>query len=309
MWRLLFAFAVVAPVFSGFVVPILSTSSSRDGPAPRRATTSAVSRPLQSGSSSPAEWAVIFDCDGVILESESLHREAYNAVFREFAVDYEWSPEYYDELQNKVGGGKPKMRYYFGENGWPRSKLGPPPETDQEKDLLIDSLQDRKTDIYKEFVADGTAVLRPGVQRLIDETKAIPGGKMAICSASTKDACLFVLDNLLGEENLSKFDLVLAGDDVPRRKPDPMIYALASEKLGVPPERCMVIEDSLIGLEAALGAKMNCVITYTGSTESQARYICCCTCDFAGSLGVYPELGDEGTTQVRASELLKLMGV
>lgn len=41
----------------------------------------------------------------------------------------------------KVGGGKPKMRYYFGENGWPKSKLGAPPETDQEKDLLIDSLQ------------------------------------------------------------------------------------------------------------------------------------------------------------------------
>lgn len=63
------------------------------------------------------------------------------------------------------------------------------------------------------------------------------GGKMAICSASTKDACLFVLDSLLGKDNLEKFDLILAGDDVPRRKPDPMIYKLASEKLGVPPER------------------------------------------------------------------------
>lgn len=63
------------------------------------------------------------------------------------------------------------------------------------------------------------------------------GGKMAICSASTKTSCLFVLDNLLGEENLQKFDLILAGDDVPRRKPDPMIYNLASEKLGVVPER------------------------------------------------------------------------
>ncbi|CAN0130799.1 unnamed protein product [Hapterophycus canaliculatus] len=123
---------------------------------------------------------------------------------------------------------------------------------------------------------------------------------MAICSASTKDACLFVLENLLGKENLRKFDLILAGDDVSRRKPDPMIYTLASETLGVPPQRCMVIEDSLIGLEAALGADMNCVITYTGSTESQ---------DFAGSLSVYSELGDEGNVQVRASELLKLMGV
>lgn len=36
------------------------------------------------------------------IQSESLHREAYNAVFREFDVDYNWSPEYYDELQNKV---------------------------------------------------------------------------------------------------------------------------------------------------------------------------------------------------------------
>lgn len=60
---------------------------------------------------------------------------------------------------------------------------------------------------------------------------------MAICSASTKDACLFVLDNLLGKENLDKFDLILAGDDVPRRKPDPMIYTLASERLAVPAER------------------------------------------------------------------------
>ncbi|CAM9902292.1 unnamed protein product [Laminaria digitata] len=187
------------------------------------------------------------------------------------------------------------MRYYFGENGWPASKLGGPPETDDEKTLLIDSLQDRKTNIYKEFVADGTAMLRPGIQRLIDETRAIPGGKMAICSASTKDACLFVLDNLLGKENLDKFDLILAGDDVPQRKPDPMIYDLASEKLGIPPERCMVIEDSLIGLKAALGANMSCVITYTESTKSQ---------DFAGSAKVYPDLGEEGGVEVRAEELL-----
>eukprot|EP00904_Undaria_pinnatifida_P009252 jgi/Undpi1/5457/HiC_scaffold_2.g00736.m1 len=246
----------------------------------------------------PAPWALIFDCDGVILESESLHREAYNTVFREFDVDYNWTPEYYDELQNKVGGGKPKMRYYFGENGWPQSKLGGPPQTDDEKTLLIDSLQDRKTNIYKEFVANGTAMLRPGIQRLIDETRAIAGGKMAICSASTKDACLFVLDNLLGKENLDKFDLILAGDDVSQRKPHPMIYKLASEKLGVPPERCMVIEDSLIGLEAALGARMNCVITYTESTKSQ---------DFAGSVKVYPDLGEEGGVEVRAQELLDLM--
>lgn len=44
----------------------------------------------------------------------------------------------------QVGGGKPKMRYYFGENGWPKSKLGGAPQTDGEKELLIDSLQVRR---------------------------------------------------------------------------------------------------------------------------------------------------------------------
>lgn len=58
---------------------------------------------------------------GVILESEDLHRVAYNATFEHFRVqpkgegDYaDWSVEFYDKLQNSIGGGKPKMRWYFG---------------------------------------------------------------------------------------------------------------------------------------------------------------------------------------------------
>lgn len=285
--------AFLAPTWGFLPPPSCRVPVSRK-PGPAAASMAEIS------ASNQGNWALILDCDGVILESESLHREAYNAVFREFRVDYNWSPEYYDVLQNKVGGGKPKMRFYFGENGWPASKLGPPPTSDAEKDDLVDALQDRKTMIYKEYIADGTAVLRPGIQRLIDEASVIPGGKMAICSASTKDSCLFVLDNLLGKGNLDKFDLILAGDDVPRRKPDPMIYTLASEKLGIAPQRCVVIEDSLIGLEAALGASMSCIITHTESTKDQ---------EFLGALGVYSELGNDGSVQVRASDLLKLIGV
>lgn len=66
--------------------------------------------------------ALIFDCDGVIVESEGIHREAYNAAFQHFNVvcpgtsgPLVWTEEFYDMLQNKVGGGKPKMRWYFGE--------------------------------------------------------------------------------------------------------------------------------------------------------------------------------------------------
>ena len=64
--------------------------------------------------------ALVFDCDGVILESEDLHRRAYNAAFSHFQIvcpglgsdqPLEWTSEFYDKFQNQIGGGKPKMRW------------------------------------------------------------------------------------------------------------------------------------------------------------------------------------------------------
>ncbi|CAM9767441.1 unnamed protein product, partial [Chrysoparadoxa australica] len=291
--------------------------------------TSLTAAPARAATGSGEEQlAIIFDCDGVILESEGLHRTAYNKVFSEFDVDYVWTEDYYDVLQNKIGGGKPKMRFHFGENGWPSSKLGPAPTSDDEQERLIDSLQDRKNEIYKELIAGGEVPVRPGFHRVVKEAAAMPGVKLAICSASTKTSCLFVLDNLLGPQVLSgllhktiasltpqvrpwkhfvhlifwlgtpnallsslltascpcpDFELILAGDDVPRRKPDPMIYIQASSALGVPPERCIVVEDSVVGLDAAVGAGMKCIITHTPSTASQ---------DFTRAELVVPELGE-----------------
>ncbi|KAK8971491.1 hypothetical protein KSP40_PGU006983 [Platanthera guangdongensis] len=65
--------------------------------------------------------ALIFDCDGVILESEHLHRQAYNDAFAHFAIRCSisspkplyWDSDFYDELQNRIGGGKPKMRWCY----------------------------------------------------------------------------------------------------------------------------------------------------------------------------------------------------
>lgn len=221
--------------------------------------------------------ALIFDCDGVIVESEDIHREAYNAAFNQFDIrcpndtnTLVWTEEFYDMLQNKVGGGKPKMRWYFGEYGWPTSSLldGKTPSSDQEKDLLIDTLQDWKTDKYKEIIGSGEIKPREGILELMDAARAA-GVPVAVCSASTKAACLFVMDNLLGKERFETLDLFMAGDDVPFKKPDPTIYKVAAERLQVDPSRCIVVEDSMVGLAAAVGAGMKCVITYTNSTASQ----------------------------------------
>ena len=103
------------------------------------------------------------------MESEDIHRRAYNATFEHFNVvvpssgsaPLHWSEEYYDGLQNKVGGGKPKMRYYFGEHGWPTSSVlgGRAPQSDEEKELLVDTLQDWKTDKYKDIIGQSGGLL------------------------------------------------------------------------------------------------------------------------------------------------------
>ncbi|GAB2226081.1 hypothetical protein Drorol1_Dr00021867 [Drosera rotundifolia] len=254
--------------------------------SPRR-----VRRRLRSRRISPiaALKALIFDCDGVILESEHLHRQAYNDAFEEFNVrcgqrekgPVNWYPEFYDKLQNRIGGGKPKMRWYFKEHGWPSSTIFEvPPESDADRAKLIDILQDWKTERYQEIIKSGTVQPRPGVLSLMDEAKAA-GKKLAVCSAATKSSVILCLENLIGLERFHGLDCFLAGDDVKEKKPDPSIYRTAAKKLDVQGTDCLVVEDSVIGLQAAKGAGMSCVVTYTSSTANQ---------DFSDAIAIYPDL-------------------
>lgn len=78
-----------------------------------------VSVSASASSSSNGLGVLVFDCDGVILESEHLHRQAYNDAFAHFNVrcvsspqPLNWGLDFYDELQNQIGGGKPKMRWF-----------------------------------------------------------------------------------------------------------------------------------------------------------------------------------------------------
>ncbi|PON47640.1 HAD hydrolase, subfamily IA [Parasponia andersonii] len=265
-------------------------------------------RPLSvsaSASASPSPCcsglrALIFDCDGVILESEHLHRQAYNDAFAHFNVrcsnspePLNWGSEFYDELQNRIGGGKPKMRWYFKEHGWPSSTIfETPPEDDENRAKLIDTLQDWKTERYKEIIKSGTVETRPGVLRLMDEAKAA-GTLLAVCSAATKSSVVLCLENLIGLERFQGLDCFLAGDDVKLKKPDPSIYLTAAERLGLSGKECIVVEDSVIGLQAATGAGMSCVVTYTPSTADQ---------DFKDAIAVYPDLSN-----VRLKDLEQLL--
>lgn len=170
------------------------------------------------------------------------------------------------------------MRWYFDTYGWP-SNTG-----HETHESLISHLHKLKTKLYQQLINEGRAEIRPGVLRLMDEAHE-RGIKTAICSAANANAVKLVLHTLLGDERVEKFDIVLAGDDVKQKKPDPMIYNVARERLGVDVEDCVVIEDTQIGLKAAVGAGMKVVITYTSYTVAQ---------EFDGAHAVYPNLGEVG---------------
>lgn len=100
--------------------------------------------------------ALLFDCDGVIAETErDAHRVTFNQAFKDRNIDADWTVELYGELL-KVGGGKERMTSYFDKVGWPSSI----PE-DQRQDV-IKELHKAKTAKFQSAVASGIVPARPG---------------------------------------------------------------------------------------------------------------------------------------------------
>ncbi len=224
--------------------------------------------------------AIIFDCDGVLADTErDGHRVAFNKAFAEKGYAIEWGVELYGELL-AVSGGKERMKHYFDNYGWPSDVV--------DKESTIKELHKLKTDFFMQIIESGELPLRPGVARLVDE--AISGGViLAVCSTSHERAVNLLVEKLLGPERKGRFSVILAGDVVSKKKPDPEIYNLASDRLSLEPSECVVIEDNRNGLLSAKAAGMHCVVTTNGYTMEE---------DFTEADLVVTELGDMPNVQV-----------
>lgn len=232
--------------------------------------------------------ALIFDCDGVIAETEGEgHRISFNRVFAEEGLGVEWDIAKYGEML-KIAGGKERMRPVVYAPEFTKD-VG-------DKDAYIAKLHKRKTDLYMEMIEAGQLPARPGVARLMREARA-KGLKLAIASTSNERGVRLIAQLQLGDDVYSSIDPILAGDCVKKKKPAPDIYLLAAEKLGLSPDECLVVEDTENGVRAARAAGMKVLVTRSEYSKGE---------HFPEAMLVVDELGESAEAGVTIERLIQL---
>jgi beta-phosphoglucomutase family hydrolase len=174
--------------------------------------------------------AYLFDCDGTIVDSMPLHYLAWKRIFTEHGCDF-------SEEKHYSWGGMPTEEIVAALNA--------------EQGLAMDPVEValQKEEYYHEILHQLQAV--PEVLEHIEATHGkIP---FAVVSGGTRDS---VTRSLTALNILDKFDTLVCAGEYQKSKPHPEPYLMAAELLGVAPERCLVFEDTEIGIQAATAAGM-----------------------------------------------------
>jgi HAD superfamily hydrolase (TIGR01509 family) len=229
--------------------------------------------------------ALIFDCDGVLSDTERYgHLPAFNKTFEEAGLPVHWSEDEYAE-KLKIGGGKERMRSLFTDELVRDNDL--PADPEGQKDLLA-QWHKTKTAHFKQLVADGELPGRPGIRRIIADALDA-GWTVAVASTSAEESVRAVLEHAAGKEAADRIR-VFAGDIVPAKKPDPAIYELVVQELGLDKSQTLVVEDSRNGLRAAAGAGLRCLLTVNAYTQDE---------DNSEAVLVVSALGDPDDTPIQ----------
>ena len=133
---------------------------------------------------------------------------------------------------------------------------------EDERNPLVPELHRRKTELMGELVDRGAVEVRPGARRLLDELAA-DDVRLAVATTGSRGWVEHLLERLLPGV---VFEVVVTGDEVEARKPDPEAFDLALERLGLTSGETVVVEDSGEGLEAARAAELVTVVVVNGYT-------------------------------------------
>jgi len=208
--------------------------------------------------------AIVFDLDGVLVQSEKLKAQAYAITVQRLRSLAEPDPRAIEAYRTVVGAAREVAAEFIVD------ELGLEPDLRPAmKEYGVSepwqALTKMRLAIYDDMVAD-PQVLRDnqwphavGMLRLAKET----GCQTALATSSSREMTLHALRALDVERSL---DLVLTREDVEKPKPDPEIYLLAAKKLDLSPKECLVIDDSPNGVRAGVAAGMSVIAFATPFT-------------------------------------------
>jgi sugar-phosphatase len=201
------------------------------------------------GPAAPALRAAIFDVDGVLIDSEPFWRETEIEIFGRYGL-------HLTEAECMLTTGmriQEVTRFWFARRPW----QGPSTE-----ELALDILQGVIARIRERGVP------MPGVYEVIRLFRS-RGLRLALASSSAEKLIDTVVDRLQIRASL---EAICSAENEARGKPYPDVYLTAAAKLGVAPERCLAIEDSIAGVASAKAAGMKCIAVPLPEMREDPRY-------------------------------------
>lgn len=189
--------------------------------------------------------ALIFDMDGVLIDSEPLHLKAYQETLKDFGITF-------TEQDNRPFLGRVDLE--LAEHLVSRHQL--PINALQ----LVDNKEENLARLFSSQL-----VPMPGVIEVLEHAQ-----RLSIACAVASSATLPTIELITQRLSISRyFQTLTSGDEVPHGKPAPDVYLLAATRIGVLPINCLVIEDSFNGVLAAKAAGMKCIAIPCPTTRHQ----------------------------------------
>ena len=192
---------------------------------------------------------VIFDVDGVLVDSYDAHYESWLLLGRERG--FTMSPEQFVTTFGRTS--REVIR-----DCWPQLATS---------DEAVREMDERKEALYRDILRQNFPAM-DGARELIDALAAA-GFTLAVGSSGPPPNVTLTLEQL---GRLDKFQAVVTGQDVKFGKPNPQVFEIGAERLGLPPSHCLVIEDAPAGVEAAHAGGFVCLgLMSKGRNEDQLR--------------------------------------
>lgn len=194
---------------------------------------------------------ILFDMDGVLIDSEPTILRAATKLFKPYGIDVKPS-----DFIPFIGAGD--KRYIIGV---------------AEKYGLNLNFEIERKKLYKYYEQEvSLQEAMPGVLRFINNTKKV-GLKIALASSATYEKILMNL-NAMGLQKNS-FDALISGENVSKTKPNPEIYLSAAKLLNLPTKECLVIEDAINGIQAGKAAGASVCALNTSFTDEEVQKAGC----------------------------------